>query len=110
MIDTSGLWSIKRLGGIAVVQQPDDPRFESMPKSALEYVEVDYSVPASEIGPLLTRLASEQPAQDAAPDPDIQTQMAKEIEIAPEDGAFRRALWSLERSRHSPVRSAMACS
>jgi two-component system, chemotaxis family, protein-glutamate methylesterase/glutaminase len=92
---TSGLWSIKRLGGIAVVQQPDDARFESMPKSALEYVEVDYSMPAAEIGPLLTRLVSERPAQDVAVDPDIQTRMAKEIEIASEDAAFHKGIMEL---------------
>src|SRR5256885_7605157 len=29
---TSGLWSVKRLGGIAIIQEPSDARFESMPK------------------------------------------------------------------------------
>jgi two-component system chemotaxis response regulator CheB len=36
---TSGLWSVKRMGGIAIIQSPDDARFDSMPKSALEYVD-----------------------------------------------------------------------
>ena len=60
---TSGLWSIKRLGGIAIVQEPGQARYPSMPRSALEYIDADYKVPSKEIGPLLTRLAQEQPAQ-----------------------------------------------
>jgi two-component system, chemotaxis family, protein-glutamate methylesterase/glutaminase len=60
---TSGLWSIKRLGGIAIVQEPDQARYPSMPRSALEYVDADYKVPSKEIGALLTQLAQTQPAQ-----------------------------------------------
>jgi two-component system chemotaxis response regulator CheB len=60
---TSGLWSIKRLGGIAVVQEPYQARYPSMPRSALEYVDANYKVPSKEIGPLLTHLVQEQPAQ-----------------------------------------------
>lgn len=56
---TSGLWSIKRLGGIAIVQQPNQARFESMPGSALEYVEVDHNLPSTEIGALLGHLVNE---------------------------------------------------
>src|SRR5215216_8035460 len=56
---TSGLWSIKRLGGTAIVQEPSQAQFDSMPLSALEYVEVDYNLPSTEIGALLGRLADE---------------------------------------------------
>lgn len=61
---TSGLWSIKRLGGIAIVQDPNDALYPSMPRSALEYIEADYKVPSSEMAPLLTRLAREQSKQE----------------------------------------------
>jgi two-component system, chemotaxis family, protein-glutamate methylesterase/glutaminase len=61
---TSGLWSIKRLGGIAIVQEPYQARYPSMPRSALEYVEADYQLPSTEIGPLLTQLTQEQPMQE----------------------------------------------
>jgi two-component system chemotaxis response regulator CheB len=36
---TSGLWSIKRFGGIAVVQKPEEAKFPEMPRNVLEYVE-----------------------------------------------------------------------
>ncbi|WP_201392851.1 chemotaxis protein CheB [Ktedonobacter sp. SOSP1-52] len=56
---TSGLFTIKREGGIAVVQDPRDALYASMPQSAREYVDVDYMLPLKEIAPLLTRLAHE---------------------------------------------------
>jgi two-component system chemotaxis response regulator CheB len=55
----SGLWSIKRLGGIAIVQDPYEAVYASMPRSALEYVEADYKVRSTEIAPLLARLVQE---------------------------------------------------
>jgi two-component system chemotaxis response regulator CheB len=60
---TSGLWSIKRLGGIAIVQEPGQARYPSMPLSALEYVDPDYQVRSNEIGPLLARLTQEHPTE-----------------------------------------------
>src|SRR5690242_16277887 len=39
---TAGLRAIKRCGGLAVVQQPEDTVVPSMPRSALRYVDVDY--------------------------------------------------------------------
>jgi two-component system, chemotaxis family, protein-glutamate methylesterase/glutaminase len=55
---TSGLDVIKRLGGIAVVQDPADALYPSMPRSAIEHVAVDHIVPLAAIAPLLTDLTS----------------------------------------------------
>jgi len=57
---TAGLLAVKRRGGIAIVQDPDEAQYSSMPLSALANVEVDYRLPLSSIGPLLVNLASEQ--------------------------------------------------
>ena len=46
---TSGLWTIKRLGGRAIVQHPEEALYPGMPLSALQNVEVDAVLPASEI-------------------------------------------------------------
>src|SRR6476660_8298969 len=45
---TAGLYAIKREGGSAIVQDPDDALFEGMPASAIETVPVDFigDVPA----------------------------------------------------------------
>lgn len=56
---TAGLFAIKKQGGIAVVQEPREALYPSMPQSALNHVEVDYCLPVADIGALLTRLAFE---------------------------------------------------
>jgi two-component system chemotaxis response regulator CheB len=56
---TAGLRAIKRLGGIGVVQDPDDAIIPSMPANALEYADVDHCVATAGIAPLLARLAHE---------------------------------------------------
>jgi two-component system chemotaxis response regulator CheB len=53
---TSGLDVIKRLGGVAVVQDPADALFPEMPKSAIEHIAVDHVVTVAEMGPLLIDL------------------------------------------------------
>lgn len=55
---TVGLLVVKSCGGIAVVQDPKDAVYPTMPRSALENIEVDYSVPVSRIASLLGELAN----------------------------------------------------
>jgi two-component system chemotaxis response regulator CheB len=56
---SSGLFSIKRAGGVAVIQDPSEAVYDSMPLSALRQVDVDYTLPAAEIGVLLNDLVRE---------------------------------------------------
>jgi len=53
---TVGLREIKRAGGLAIVQDPRDTEWPSMPQSALNHVAVDYCVSAGQIGTLLDQL------------------------------------------------------
>ena len=55
---TAGLWAIKKLGGTAVVQDPKDALFPSMPWHALQYVSVDHIVPLAKIPQLLVQLTA----------------------------------------------------
>jgi len=63
---TAGLLAIKRRGGVAVVQDPQDALFSSMSLSAIAHVEVDHVVPLSAVGPLLVPLAHEQAAAEGS--------------------------------------------
>jgi two-component system chemotaxis response regulator CheB len=79
---TAGLWAIKQLGGIAIVQDPLDALFPGMPENALRHVNVDHVVPLASIAPLLVALTSravpvEQPAE-------VPEQLKVEVKIAME--------------------------
>lgn len=63
---TSGLWTIKDKGGMAIVQNPDDAVCSGMPLSAIKNVEVDYVVDISEIPQLLVKLSNEEVNSAAA--------------------------------------------
>lgn len=54
---TAGLWWIKRMGGVAVVQDPADAEFAQMPEAALSHVAADYILPIGQIGPVVSELA-----------------------------------------------------
>jgi chemotaxis response regulator CheB len=45
----AGLWEIKERGGVALVQDPREADFASMPQSAIDSVKVDYVLPVDEI-------------------------------------------------------------
>ncbi|HEX8659814.1 MAG TPA: chemotaxis protein CheB, partial [Hymenobacter sp.] len=62
---TAGLEFIKRCGGQAVVQDPHDAEYPSMPETALRNVEIDHVVPLGALGPLLEAL-TEGPAPAAS--------------------------------------------
>ncbi|HYF02449.1 MAG TPA: chemotaxis protein CheB [Patescibacteria group bacterium] len=53
---TSGLVTIKEAGGIAIVQDPEDAMYPSMPKSALSRVKADYTVPISLLADVLKQV------------------------------------------------------
>jgi two-component system chemotaxis response regulator CheB len=58
---TAGVWTIKTLGGTAVVQHPDDALYPSMPLHASKAVDVDYKVALSRMPSLLVELTSDDP-------------------------------------------------
>ncbi len=62
---SSGLLAIKNAGGLAIVQHPEDAEVESMPRSALQQVAVDYCVPLAEMAPLINRLVNTEAAKMA---------------------------------------------
>ena len=55
----TGMKAIKERGGIAIVQDPFEAPFPSMPLSVMQETKVDYSLPIREIPPLLVQLSYE---------------------------------------------------
>ncbi len=70
---TVGLQAVKKCGGVAIVQDPDEAEYPSMAKSALQYVKVDYCLALAKISDLLVRLSKEPASTEAYP-------VTKEIE------------------------------
>jgi len=74
---TVGLREIKRAGGLAIVQDPNDTEWPSMPLSALKHVHIDHIAPASQIGMLLQELVM-MPSRSAATMPDRDENVVKD--------------------------------
>jgi len=87
---TAGLWAVKQLGGIAIVQDPGDALFESMPRNAIEHVKVDHVVPLARLAPLLIQLTS-QPIEPGLPPP-APEHLQVELKIAMEENPIDSGL------------------
>ncbi|PLW81287.1 chemotaxis protein CheB [Kineobactrum sediminis] len=88
---TSGLWSIKRLGGITMVQLPTEAAFDSMPLSALSQVEIDHCLAAHDMGASLDSL--QVPAQvDTSNAITVVERAGLETSIAGDGDAFRKGI------------------
>lgn len=76
---TAGLDFVKRCGGAAMVQDPADAEYPSMPESALRNVEVDYVLPIDMMGRVLIELVglpkSSSPGSAPIPE-DLKTEAA----------------------------------
>ena len=56
---TAGLFEIKRLGGVAIVQEPSEAEAPSMPQSALANVAIDHRLPLRKIAGCLLHLVDQ---------------------------------------------------
>lgn len=64
---TAGLRAIKLRGGLAVVQDPLDAEFPGMPRSAVEHLDVDHTVPLAAIAGTIAAAVAERLAPPPAP-------------------------------------------
>jgi two-component system, chemotaxis family, protein-glutamate methylesterase/glutaminase len=90
---TAGLWAVKDRGGIAIVQDPAEALYPSMPNHALQHVAVDHVVGIRAIIDLLVSLTQEPATTEGV------TSMAKSMEIenriAMEDNALDAGVMTL---------------
>jgi two-component system chemotaxis response regulator CheB len=89
----AGLAAVKKLGGTAIVQDPADALFPSMPLNALQHVRVDHCVPLAQIGPLVAHLAAE-PVPDKGVTK-VPEQIRIEVDIAKENNALAAGVTKL---------------
>ncbi len=92
---TSGMWSVKRMGGVGIIQDPADALFDSMPVNVLEFVEIDYSVPISEMGEVIIKLVNEQAAPRQEVTAAEMERMKMEVVVAAHHNAFEMGILHL---------------
>lgn len=98
----SGLWTIKRLGGLAVVQEEREAIFPQMVMNAKHHIDIDHEVPAAKLGPLLRQIVNDAPPSDIE---ELSEEAAKmlelEIIVAKRDNAYELRL--LEYGKFTPI-------
>lgn len=97
---TSGLWTIKRLGGIGIIQDPKDAIFSDMPENTLEFVDVDYIVPVSKMAALLQTLSGKDVSACKDVTPEEMDLLETEVVIAKKDNAFELGI--MDKGNLSP--------
>lgn len=76
----AGLYAIKERGGQAIVQEPSEALYPSMPKAAMNAVKVDYCLPVTKMGAVLATLVDQEiPAQEVNP---VSEKMDIEVNVA----------------------------
>jgi len=55
---TSGMWAVKRSGGVCIVQDPNQAEYPDMPLSVIHNMEVDYVSDLSSIGTIVSRITN----------------------------------------------------
>src|SRR5437868_10183845 len=77
---SAGLYAIKARGGLAIVQDPADAINPSMPRSALETVDVDFCLPLVQIADVLVQLTSGKAAH-ITESPNGETKMENKADV-----------------------------
>jgi two-component system chemotaxis response regulator CheB len=90
---TAGLLAVKQLGGTAIVQDPADALCPSMPRSAMQQVQVDHCVPIAELASLLVRLTSEKVEERGGYS--VPEEIKTEVAIAREDQPIEAGVLAL---------------
>ncbi len=101
---TSGMWAIKRFGGISIIQSRDEAIFNSMPSNVHQHVDVDHEVLASKIGPLLAKLCTKPVAMDTEEPKspaEVDAFMRAEINIAQGQNALKNGV--MDHGKYSPL-------
>jgi two-component system chemotaxis response regulator CheB len=68
---TTGMSAIKRAGGVAIVQDPQEAEFSDMPASVINNVDVDYLATIAQMPAILHAITSQAPPPPVEPPADI---------------------------------------
>jgi two-component system chemotaxis response regulator CheB len=92
----AGLWWIKRRGGAAIVQAPNEAQHPDMPLNALKHAEPDYVLPVSEMGAVLAALGERD--ADSRSTEAVAEQLEMEVQIAKEKPGLDAGIMQLGKT------------
>jgi two-component system, chemotaxis family, protein-glutamate methylesterase/glutaminase len=96
----SGMYAIKKSGGVCIVQDPAEAKYPDMPQAVLNVLEPDFSVPVSEIGEAIKKAIAVLQKRKKAKIPD---DILKEAEIA------ERVNVGIEQIENLGIKSSISC-
>lgn len=85
---TSGMWTIKRLGGFTIVQDALEAMHPQMPLNVQEFVDVDHSIPVAEMCKVIEQIQNKPVANKPSTEKMDMEMLEIEITIAKQDNAF----------------------
>lgn len=71
---TSGMWAIKRSGGICIVHDPNLAEFPDMPISVINHIDVDFVVGLSEMNAIIGQAIAQAPSENGPVPEDVLTE------------------------------------
>ncbi|MCF0064427.1 chemotaxis protein CheB [Dyadobacter chenwenxiniae] len=97
---SSGMWSVQRMGGTTIVQDPIEAMYPSMPSSVLQYVDVDYLLPLDQISALLIELTNKAMRAEQAGLEDEKQRLKLETSIAAQGNGFENGVLQIGEPSH----------
>jgi two-component system chemotaxis response regulator CheB len=89
---SSGLYAIRRLGGIAVIQDPEEALYSAMPLAAMSRVDVDYALPVAEMGRLLNSLLEQAPRPEPLDAAHYRKDLKVDVDVAASNSAHHKGI------------------
>jgi two-component system chemotaxis response regulator CheB len=94
---TSGMWNIKRSGGLVILQDPMEAKYPSMPQSVMQHVDPDYVIPVSKMAEVLTELTKQEALEDFEHTKKEMEQLKMDIVLAIHDHAYEIGILNAEK-------------
>ena len=86
---SSGMWTVKRLGGVTIVQDALEAMHPQMPVNVQEFVDVDYSLPIADMCKVIEHIQNTPVMDNKPPTEKIDNELLEiEIKIAGQYNAF----------------------
>jgi two-component system, chemotaxis family, protein-glutamate methylesterase/glutaminase len=91
----SGLYTIKRQGGVVIIQDPQDAVLPQLPKNVMDFVEADFLSNASDMGALISALVSREREDRGTLSEEEMNTLKNEVIIAKNEKGFEMAILNM---------------